>query len=223
MMIQKFCRDNFNQETLGTLGDSIANSHINNPDNNVDRHSIPSRANNSTVAPVVEIFYLNQFHKLYKADKAALKKILKRDIFEINVKVKLNIYYKNKKVRDFVMKNNLSGSIPLHSEKSHVVYEFVCPERECMSLNNSYIGLTTCTLKERFTGHKYKGAIFAYYHRKHACRPELDNLLSATKILYNCDNRFELPIYEALFIRKKKPNLNENILDFTCLKLNIFR
>ena len=216
-MIRKFCCRNNNTETHGTIDENnVANSSH-------PSQSEPRRDNDSSEPRMVEIFYQNQFHKLYKADETALKKILKRDIFEINVKIKLNIYYKNKKVRDFIMKNNLSGTTPPHSEKSHIIYEYVCPERECLSLNYSYIGLTTCTLKERLTGHKYKGAIFDHHHRKHACRPALENLLSATKILYYCDNRFDLPIYEALFIRKNKPKLNENVLDFACLKLNIFR
>ena len=46
-------------------------------------------------------------------------------------------------------------------------------------------------------------------------------LLSNTKILYMCDDRRKLPIFEALHIRKMKPTLNENVNDFDCLSLGI--
>ena len=121
------------------------------------------------------------------------------------------------------MKNNLTNSRVAHEDKSHVVYEFQCPERECQSLKQTYIGLTSCTLRERFTNHRNKGSIFAHYFLKHGGeKPVVKNMLQATKILYHCDQKFNLHIFEALFIRKFKPNLNENISDFSCLTLNIY-
>ena len=122
------------------------------------------------------------------------------------------------------MKNNLSDSGTLAQDRSHLVYEFVCNEGECMSSTpkNSYIGLTTTTLKERLSAHRYRGSIFEHYRRVHSRNPQLEKLLESTKILYFSSDKFKLPIFEALHIRKFKPNLNENLLDFRCLKLNIY-
>ena len=119
------------------------------------------------------------------------------------------------------MQNNLSKSALPDGDRRHVIYEFNCPERACSSSKKSYIGLTNCTLRERLRGHKYKGSIFEHFRRVHNKSPILEDLLDSTKILYFCDNRKDLSVFEALFIKKCKPILNENTRDFTCLKLNI--
>ena len=62
----------------------------------------------------------------------------------------------------------------MHADKSQLAYEFICPERECQSLKESYIGLTLYTLWERFFNHRNKGFIFAYYFHKHVM--EVKNL-----------------------------------------------
>ena len=160
---------------------------------------------------------------MYKADETALKKIIKHHVFQVKVKIKLCIYYRCKKIRDLIIKNNLTNPNVQHADKSHLIYEFICQERECLSLKNSYIGLTTCTLRDRMKGHRHKGSIFAHYMTNHGqIKPQVENLLSSTKILYHCDKKIDLEIYEALFIRKFKPNLNENVSYFECLKLNIY-
>ena len=123
-----------------------------------------------------------------------------------------------------IMKNNLTkGNIPIQ-DRSHVVYEFICGKGECMSpnSNNSYIGLTTMSLKERMSAHRYQGSIFKHFRTVHGTSPNIDYLLQRTKILYYESDPFLLAKYEALHIRKLKPILNENIADFTCLKLNIY-
>ena len=119
------------------------------------------------------------------------------------------------------MQNNLSKTNLPDRLRSHVVYEFSCSEGDCISSNNSYIGMTNCSLMERMSQHRYKGSIFSHYRSAHNKSPTLDSLLSSCKILYFCDNRRFLPVFEALFIKKCKPNLNSNICDFACLKLNI--
>ena len=131
------------------------------------------------------------------------------------------IYYKSQKTSDFIMQNNLSKTKLPDRLRSHIVYEFMCSEGECCSLRNSYIGLTNCTLTERMSGHRYKGSIFDHFRCVHDRPPSLNELLNSSKILYFCDKRMHLPVYEALFIKKHRPNLNENTRDFNCLKLNI--
>ena len=122
------------------------------------------------------------------------------------------------------MKNNISQqNIPL-KDRSHVVYEFICEKGECMSPNvkSSYIGLTTMSLKERLSAHRYQGSIFKHFRSTHGTSPQLDYLIQQTKILYFETDPRLLSKFEALHIRKIKPTLNENTSDFTCLKLNIY-
>ena len=81
--------------------------------------------------------------------------------------------------------------------------------------------MTNCSLSERLGAHRYKGSNFDHFRRAHNKSPNIADLINSSKILYFCDNRKNLPVYEALFIKKRKPTLNENTRDFSCLKLNI--
>ena len=95
-----------------------------------------------------------------------------------------------------------------------------------MSLQNKneYIGMTTCTLKERFRNHRYQGSIFEHFVVKHddaTIKPKLEELLDCTEILYFENNPVLLHIFEALHIKKNSPNLNNINEDFQCLKLNM--
>ena len=150
---------------------------------------------------LVTIFYKNQYHKGYKRDEEAIRKILKRHVCQVNVKIKICIYYKSKKVCNVVMKNNLSNTLLSDNLRSHVVYEFVCPVGVCSSSKTSYIGMTNCTLSERMSGHRYKGAIFDHFRRVHNTQPTVDELVNSSKIIYFCDNRKNLLIFEALLIK----------------------
>ena len=108
--------------------------------------------------------------------------------------------------------------------ESVVVYEYTCNLGECNSLTpkNLYIGLTTCTLKERFRHHRYQGSIFKHLRDVHDHVPTVDDLCRATKILYTSQNKYDLDVYEALFIRKYRPKLSENLENFDCLNLKIY-
>ena len=171
--------------------------------------------------PIVNVFYNNQYHKGYKRDEEALMKIIKRHVCQIEAKIKIFIYYKSKKICNIFMKNNLSKTNLPDRHRSHIVYEFICSEGECSSFKNSYIGMTNLKLSEKLNSHRYNGSILKHYRLAHLKDPSLEELINSTKILYYCDNRRNLPVHEALFIRNYKPNLNENTRDFTCLKLNI--
>ena len=200
---------------------------INSTDNQgVSQSNISGRESNSDRITdsknCVDIFYMNQYSKNYKVDEKVLRNIMKSHVWEINVKIKLVIYYKSKKTSDLIIRNNFTKGITPNHQKSHLVYQYVCNLGECKSLNNTYIGLTNCTLEDRLKQHRYKGSIFSHLVTVHGCRPEIDNLLRSTKILYMCDDRRKLPIYEALHIRKLKPTLNENLNNFECLSLDIF-
>jgi len=96
-----------------------------------------------------------------------------------------------------------------------------CNLGECGSpdTNVSYIGMTTMTLRERFSNHRYQGSIHKHCVEIHGNRPKIDHLLNNTKILYQAQSKFDLPIFEALHIYNLRPKLNENLYDFFCLKL----
>ena len=125
---------------------------------------------------------------------------------------------------DLLIRNNISTGVLEDKDQSHLVYEFVCQEGECKSssIKNSYISLTTMTLKDRLSAHRYQGSILEHFRYAHDRNPKLPELLLGTKVIYKENDAFQLAIYEALHIRKLKPNLNENINDFQCLKLNIY-
>ena len=123
---------------------------INSEDNIINNQSDPSgHVEQSDNKECVEIFYLNQYSKNYKVDEKILRSILKRHVWEINVKIKLVIYYKSKTTSDLIIRNNISKAVVPPFQRSHLVYEYVCNLGECKSLQNSYIGLTNCTLEER--------------------------------------------------------------------------
>ena len=113
---------------------------------------------------MIKIYYQNQMHTEYKTDEKVVKKILHANISCKDSSNKLNVvvYYKNAKSKDFVMKNNLYRKKGREIDQSNIIYEFKCPEDECVrhpSLNNVYIGHTTCTLSRRLSLHLQNGAI----------------------------------------------------------------
>ena len=178
----------------------------------------------SDVPRVVKIFYKNQFPKNYRQDETAMRQILKRHVFEIEAKIDFIIYYHSSKTSDMLIRNNPTCLNKPDHLKSHLVYRFTCALGECRSLSNknTYIGMTTMTLKDRLGAHRYQGSIFEHIRLTHGVRVDLDSLIKSTEIIYKENDPIQLHIFEALHIRKFQPSLNENKRDFTCLKLNIF-
>ena len=83
--------------------------------------------------------------------------------------------------------------------------------------------MTTCSLRNRMArGHIYQGSIFKHFRLVHGVSPNVEELIASTQIIYCPDDRRKLPIYEALLIRERKPALNENTRNFTCLDLEMF-
>ena len=159
-------------------------------------------------------------------DERVLKDILKSHILQLKVKINLIIYYKAKKISEKLMKNNLNSSETPHYMKSHLVYRFTCNKGECLSLpnKNEYIGMTTCTLRERLNKHRFQGGILKHFVREHdgaTNPPEIEELINFTEILYYENNPTLLHIFEALYIKNLRPNLNNIGEDFHCLKLNM--
>jgi hypothetical protein len=157
-----------------------------------------------------KLFYQNQMTSQYKQDEKVLQ-----DIYRSKIKcnnddevLRLTIYYKNKKVRNLVMKNNLSNNeVPL--KRSNVVYQINCPVKDCKLSNPYYIGSTQCTLAQRITQHNQSGAIRSHVIQDHNIAPERKHLEENAAILKQLPDKDRLMIYEALCIKFKRPSMNE--------------
>ena len=170
----------------------------------------------------VNVMYCNQMGPNYKHDERKFKNIINTHVIPANsINLNVLIYYKNRKIRNMVMKNKISNSPVTDANKSNVVYQYNCNLGECGSPDTtvSYIGMTTMTLRERFSNHRYQGSIHKHCVEIHGIRPKLDHLLDNTEILYQTQSKLDLPIFEALHIYNLRPKLNENLYDFFCLKL----
>jgi hypothetical protein len=219
-----------NYETLHTEFIRIKHMLVNNqyPNYLIDekiRNFLNKKLDNSTTtnnaSSTINIYYRNQMTKNYKEDENILRKIVHQYVKPIDPgsSVNLLIYYKNRKLRDLLIKNNLNNTGKSTTEKHNVVYQFTCSEGECMSLNNSYIGFTTMTLSARLYQHRYQGSINKHFKTVHNTRPSKELLENNTTILYQAMKKETLHIIEALHIYRMKPTINDNISDFSCLKL----
>ena len=99
-------------------------------------------------------------NKSYKKELHILINLLRHYTeTKINTTLKLNISYKNKKMVNQIMQNNLTSDRN-KLEEFHVVNKITCPAGEmCLFFHPYYIGITSNTLKTRLAQHKYKGAI----------------------------------------------------------------
>ena len=83
-----------------------------------------------------------------------------------------------------------------------LVYNF-----QCDLCDAGYVGYTRGHLHNRVKGHKQQSsAIAKHYKNVHGTIPE--DLLKGFEVLKKCRNKFDCLVYEMLFIRTLKPNLN---------------
>ena len=171
--------------------------------------------NNDNTPPLekVRLFYKNQMNTAYKVDEKVLKKIINENVKckGENGKLQIVIYYNNMKTKNMVMKNNLSGA-KRELSQVNVIYEFECPENECFhhpTINNDYLGYTTCTLSRRLSFHLQKGAIVQHYAIKHGKKIDRKTAEQCLKIRYKENNFDRLEILEAIMIMVEKPEINK--------------
>ena len=192
-------------------------------DEDVNEINVPGTGNapQSAEPRTVTIMYENQMHSNYKQDEKAFRNIINTYVKPASpeITVKCLVYYKTKKVSDFLIKNNLSSANSDPLSRHDVVYEYKCTYGECVSLNHSYIGYTRMCLRDRMYYHRYNGSIFKHFHEVHGCRPPKDHIYDNTKILYQVANREHIAIVEALHIYDLKPTLNDNTVDLSAVKL----
>ena len=77
----------------------------------------------------------------------------------------------------------------------------------CDLCDAGYVAYTCGHLHNRVKGHKQQSsAIAKHYKNVHRTMPQ--GLLERFKVLKKCKNKFDCLVYEMLFIRLLKPNLN---------------
>ena len=149
----------------------------------------------------------------YKVDEKVLKKIINENVKckGENSKLQIVIYYNNMKTKNMVMKNNLCGAKRAMSQ-TNVIYEFTCPENECIHhpiINNGYLGYTTCTVSKRLGFHLQKGAILDHSVNIHGKKIDRKTAEQCMKVRYKENNKERLEILESIMIMVEKPEINK--------------
>ena len=97
---------------------------------------------------------------------------------------------------------NVKETKPPIVNQQCVVYSFQCDQFDA-----GYAGYTRRHLHNRMKGHKQQSsAIAKHYKNVHGTMPQ--DLLKRFEVLRKCRNKFDCLVYEMLFIRTSKPNLN---------------
>ena len=173
----------------------------------------PQTTHNATPTETVRLFYKNQMNSAYKVDEKVLKKIINDNVKckGENSKLQFVIYYNNMKTKNMVMKNNMSAK-KRELSQTNVIYEFTCPQNECFhhpTINNGYLGFTTCTLSRRLSFHLQTGAILQHSIEKHGEKIDRKTAEQCLKIRYKENNQERLEILEAIMIMVEKPEINK--------------
>ena len=108
----------------------------------------------------IDLYFEMQMTENYKEEEKLLQNITSRNIApkDNNKKIRLKIYYKNKKLRQQFIKNGVSST----KEDNNVVYQYTCSYAGCHS--STYIGYTTNLLTQRMKQHFYSGSIREHHH-----------------------------------------------------------
>ena len=171
----------------------------------------------------VEIFYEGQMHSNYKVDEKQLQNIITKYIkpADENHQVKLQIYYRNRKLKNLFIKNQDKRDNDIR-DRHHVVYQYTCNQSGCNS-TQSYIGYTTCTIDDRFRMHAQSGSIKKHLSEHHGItRIPKNDLIPSTSVLATCHSKGKLRMTEAILIKELKPSINSQ--DEGCDKpLKIFK
>jgi hypothetical protein len=152
----------------------------------------------------IQIFYRNQYTSSAKTEEQILNKILHKNVVPTNPSeiIKLQIYYRNKKLRSLFIKNKTWKS----EASDRVVYQYSCNQGGCNS--SAYIGYTVCSLAKRFYMHVQSGAIRSHNQTCHSKKLFTKELLQSTIVLYKGKSKYDLTIAEALCIKLNKPRIN---------------
>ena len=154
------------------------------------------------------LFYRAYMSSAYKDDERALQRIIRNNVTPAmeTDRIKLSIYYKNKRTKDLILKNN-SSPRPTDLECVSLVYQFQCPFGDCTP-QDSYIGLTTTRLSRRLTYHLNSGGPKRHLHETHGTIITRSILENNTKIIDRESDKRRLALLEALHIKNTQPTLN---------------
>ena len=157
----------------------------------------------------IKLFYRNQMTENYKQVEKELQTVIRRNIQPANQRseVQLLIYYRNRKLKELFIKNNSNPS----QEKYNVVYKYSCDQVQCNSVHACYIGYTTTTLKDRMKQH---ASIKKHYREKHNQNITGSQMLQNTTVIARYQNKQDLIIAEALYIKEERPIINTQTDDF---------
>ena len=161
----------------------------------------------------ISLYYRNQMPPGYKADEAALKKIISRNCrpVEADNNIEINIYYRSPTVSGIIMRNN-NNKDNTHLKQCNVVYRYKCQTGDCALLpNNGYIGCTTTSLSRRLTMHLQNGGPQIHSRTKHDCSLTRREIVTNTTILARADDRRRLLALEAIYIREEDPSINRQL------------
>ena len=141
----------------------------------------------------------------YKIDEKVLKNIIKRNIkcTNENESINLNIYYKNRKVSNFVMKNSPNTT---KLQRTNILYKYECNVGDCEP--QAYIGYTQTTFSRRITIHLQSGAPLKHSQDFHNSTLNGEHVVSNTSIIRQENDFNRLEIMEALYIKYTKPEIN---------------
>lgn len=158
------------------------------------------------------LYYRNYMSPAYKVDERVIHDIISDCVKckSPNDRLKLEIYYQNKKTHNLILKNNpMSGGDKL--KRANVVYQFFCPHEDCRLHSVSYIGSTTTSLSRRLTMHLREGSPKEHMHQRHSSKLTRKQLTENTIIIASTNAVNRLRILEALHIKDKTPSINKQI------------
>ena len=133
------------------LVDQVTKEFINKKqDNKLHAQNKRDTANTEQQTNQVEFYYRNQITSNYRQVEKELTAIINSSIETTNeAKLKLNIYYKSRKVKNLFIRNNSNKP----DQPFNVVYQYTCNQGECTTSQSTYIGHTRTTIKDRFKQH----------------------------------------------------------------------
>ena len=127
--------------------------------------------------------------------------IVKKQLKDLSLKVHTTIqpvFVSRKIEREFSVKETKPPVV----NQQCVVYSF-----QCDLCDAGYAGYTRGHLHNRVKGHRQQcSAIAKHYKNVHETIPQ--DLLKRFEVLQKCRNKFDCLVYQMLFIKALKPNLN---------------
>ena len=160
-----------------------------------------------TSGHTIKMFFCNQMCSNYKIEETQLQKIIQNNLKTVREEdeIKLYIYYRNKKLKNLVMRNRYQPPM----EDSHVVYKYTCTKEECNSSEKCYIGYTEMTIKDRMRNHGQHGSIIEHLREEHSIQKvKTKELMESVTVIGRANTKQDLLLLEALHIKQNKPALN---------------